>query len=149
HRHPETRARRLRRGCSGVGRHVPGLDLGPRGAGVGGVPIGRPAHAAPGRDPGAGAGGMVVGFVPDREGVMMAYFDHDIYEDGDADAPDRVKDRNGDVVLHVCRRCGKTQVELYGACTPKPADVVVVPRDLYDDLRAMLETLIDEVAIHY
>lgn len=37
---------------------------------------------------------------------------HDLYETGDSDAPEAIKDRNGEVVLNMCRRCGKAEVEL-------------------------------------
>jgi hypothetical protein len=37
---------------------------------------------------------------------------HDIYKTGDHDAPEAIKDRNGDVVLRQCRHCGKGEAEL-------------------------------------
>lgn len=37
---------------------------------------------------------------------------HDIYEQGDADVPEQIKDRNGDVALRMCRRCGRAEIEL-------------------------------------
>ena len=43
---------------------------------------------------------------------------HDLYEDGDADIPDCVKDRNGDVVLGLCKRCNRAEVELDQPCGP-------------------------------
>lgn len=42
---------------------------------------------------------------------------HDLYETGDPDAPDCVRDRNGDVVLELCRRCGRGEVELSEPCS--------------------------------
>lgn len=41
---------------------------------------------------------------------------HDIYETGDEDAPSVCKDRNGDVVLSLCRRCGKGEGDLGPWC---------------------------------
>ena len=45
--------------------------------------------------------------------------EHDLYETGDPDAPDVVKDRNGEVVLGLCRRCGRAEIELSESCEPK------------------------------
>lgn len=42
---------------------------------------------------------------------------HDLYKTGDPDAPDVIKDRNGEVVLGLCRMCGKAEVELSEPCT--------------------------------
>lgn len=44
---------------------------------------------------------------------------HDLYETEDADAPDCVKDRNGEVVLELCKVCGKAEVELSEPCAPR------------------------------
>ena len=45
---------------------------------------------------------------------------HDFYKTGDADAPIQIQDRNGEVVLSCCRRCGRAEIELVGHsdCTP-------------------------------
>ena len=37
---------------------------------------------------------------------------HDLYKTGDADAPRQIKDRNGEVVLDMCRVCGRAEAEL-------------------------------------
>jgi len=37
---------------------------------------------------------------------------HDLYKTGDEDAPEAIKDRNGEVVLSMCRRCGRAESEL-------------------------------------
>lgn len=37
---------------------------------------------------------------------------HELYKTGDADAPDAIKDRNGEVVLAQCRKCGKAEIQL-------------------------------------
>lgn len=50
---------------------------------------------------GAGAGGMT---------------DHILFETGDPDAPDVIRDRNGEVVLGLCRRCGRAEIELSEPC---------------------------------
>jgi len=41
---------------------------------------------------------------------------HHLYQTGDADAPDAIKDRNGEVVLGLCRRCGMGEAELGEFC---------------------------------
>jgi hypothetical protein len=48
---------------------------------------------------------------------------HDLYKTGDADAPEAIKDRNSEVVLGLCRRCGRGEVELSEPCDapPQPA----------------------------
>lgn len=37
---------------------------------------------------------------------------HQLYKDGDVDIPDAIKDRNGQVVLDMCKVCGKAEAEL-------------------------------------
>lgn len=61
---------------------------------------------------------------------------HDLYETGDPGAPDQIKDGNGEVVLGLCKRCGKAEVDLDGPCVPK------VRRDLSPTL-ALLSTKLD------
>lgn len=51
---------------------------------------------------------------------------HDLYKKGDADAPAEIRDRNDDVVLCLCRRCGKAEAELDTPCTPPPSAPGVV-----------------------
>lgn len=41
---------------------------------------------------------------------------HVLYQTGDEGAPDVIKDRNGDVVLGLCRLCGRGEVELEEPC---------------------------------
>lgn len=62
---------------------------------------------------------------------MKNHPDHLLYRTGDADAPDVIKDRNGEVVLDLCRTCGRGEIELSEPCTDmgtsaqlglKPAD---------------------------
>jgi hypothetical protein len=42
---------------------------------------------------------------------------HDLYRTGDPDAPDSIKDGNGEVALGLCRVCGKGEAELEEPCT--------------------------------
>jgi hypothetical protein len=37
---------------------------------------------------------------------------HELYKTGDADAPEQIKDRNGEVCLSRCRKCGLAESEL-------------------------------------
>ena len=41
---------------------------------------------------------------------------HQLYKHGDKDVPDAIKDRNGDIVLDLCKVCGKGEVELNRSC---------------------------------
>lgn len=41
---------------------------------------------------------------------------HVLYKNGEPDVPDCIKDRNGEVVLGLCRRCGAGEIELSGPC---------------------------------
>ena len=42
---------------------------------------------------------------------------HDLYETNDPNAPDSIKDSNGEVVLGLCRKCGRGESELTEPCT--------------------------------
>lgn len=56
---------------------------------------------------------------------MRAYKTHSLYETSDPDAPDAIKDRNGEVVLSLCAVCGAAESELNQSCearvTRRPA----------------------------
>lgn len=39
--------------------------------------------------------------------------DHVLYQDGDADVPERIQDRNGQVALSMCKKCGAAESELH------------------------------------
>lgn len=43
-------------------------------------------------------------------------YGHDLYKTGDADAPDQIKDRNGEVALDMCRTCHCAESQLVGVC---------------------------------
>jgi hypothetical protein len=47
---------------------------------------------------------------------------HDLYKTGDDDAPDVIKDWNGEVVLALCRRCHKAEIDLVLRCQPIAQD---------------------------
>lgn len=42
---------------------------------------------------------------------------HDIYKDGDENIPDSICDGHGQIVLALCKKCGKGEIELNGKCT--------------------------------
>ena len=44
------------------------------------------------------------------------YVTHSLFETGDADCPEQAKDRNGEVVLGVCKNCGRIEAELAEPC---------------------------------
>lgn len=44
--------------------------------------------------------------------------DHNLFKTGDSDAPPYILDRNGEVVLDMCRRCRKGEIELQEPCEP-------------------------------
>lgn len=46
----------------------------------------------------------------------MAYIHHVLYKTGDKDAPDSIKDSNGEVVLGLCRICRRGESELEISC---------------------------------
>jgi hypothetical protein len=45
---------------------------------------------------------------------------HVLYETGDVDAPDSIKDGNGDVALGLCKVCGGGECELATDCPGRP-----------------------------
>ncbi|MEY2152254.1 hypothetical protein AB7849_15220 [Rhodanobacter sp. 115] len=53
------------------------------------------------------------------ESIVRATQTHVLYEKGDKDAPDSIKDRNGDITLGLCKVCGRGEAELVEPCTPK------------------------------
>lgn len=47
--------------------------------------------------------------------------DHDLYKTGDSGIPQSILDGNNEVVLSLCRRCGKGESELEGSeCQDSP-----------------------------
>ncbi len=68
---------------------------------------------------------------------------HDIYKIGDTDAPASVKDANGDIVLALCRRCGRAEIELDVPCTEDRAIKRARPTGKPIDLKAFhVETMV-------
>lgn len=58
---------------------------------------------------------------------------HDLYKNGDKGAPEQILDRNGDVVLDCCKRCGKAEIELSEPCIAEPVkDVGGIPQSLLE-----------------
>lgn len=52
---------------------------------------------------------------------------HDLYKTGDKDAPEQILDRNREVVLDCCKKCGKFESQLSEPCVVEP---VKVPSDV-------------------
>lgn len=52
---------------------------------------------------------------------------HQLYTDDDKDRPDVICDRNGQVVLGLCKRCGRGEAQLEESCQD-PAQTHEVPR---------------------
>lgn len=48
---------------------------------------------------------------------------HDLYKTGDPDAPRDIKDNNGEVVLGLCRRCNRGEIELREPCD-QPVEII-------------------------
>ena len=42
---------------------------------------------------------------------------HDLYTDNDSNIPASICDRNGQVALGLCKRCGRAEIELSEPCT--------------------------------
>ncbi len=42
---------------------------------------------------------------------------HTLFETSDKDVPESIKDRNGEVVLGLCKVCGRGEIELNEPCT--------------------------------
>lgn len=59
---------------------------------------------------------------------------HVFYKTGDADVPEQVTDRNGEVVLQLCRVCGQTEVEIEPSC-PGPKRPLTGQEAYEEDLR--------------
>lgn len=43
--------------------------------------------------------------------------EHDIYVNTDVNLPEQICDRNGEVVLQMCKKCGKAESELSDSST--------------------------------
>lgn len=47
---------------------------------------------------------------------MLMKRKHDFYKTGDLHAPEAIKDRNGEVVLLLCKKCGRAEADLKNKC---------------------------------
>lgn len=56
------------------------------------------------------------------EGRLRRLGAHDCYTDADADRPDSVCDSNGQVVLYLCKICGRAEAELEEPCIKRIGD---------------------------
>jgi hypothetical protein len=58
----------------------------------------------------------LAGYVPPGVHVQKEAPPHDLYKTGDPGVPDSITDGYGEVVLGLCRRCGRAEVELDEPC---------------------------------
>lgn len=73
-----------------------------------------------------------------EQAPQPAEVQHVLYTNADADAPDAIKDRHGDVVLGLCKVCGQAEGDLEKQC-PGPKKTPAEVGDL--DVAALVETL--------
>lgn len=57
--------------------------------------------------------------------------EHDFYKTGDGDAFVQIKDRNGEVVLSCCRRCGQAEGDLSPECPGGNVDKMLNASDTF------------------
>lgn len=76
---------------------------------------------------------------PYRDGVDVSQ-QHVLYQTGDQDAPEVIKDRNGEVVLGLCRRCGRGERELDQPCDTRDDKQManLDPRPYYSMIQKVL-----------
>lgn len=83
--------------------------------------VGRPAALAAPYGQNVPPHGMVAGRI-DAAILGRAMVKHQLWEKGDAGLPTVLTDRNGDVVLGMCRVCGQAEGDLADVCPARPAD---------------------------
>lgn len=49
---------------------------------------------------------------------------HNLYKDGNSNIPEVILDRNGQVVLNLCKDCGKAEKELNEPCNAKERPLI-------------------------
>lgn len=54
----------------------------------------------------------------ERESAAQMTEKHQLYTEADNDAPDSIKNAQGEIVLGLCKKCGKAERELETSCTP-------------------------------
>ena len=63
----------------------------------------------------------------------LAQPEHDLYTDADKDKPNAICDRNGQVALAMCKKCGKAEIELDEPCVkPQPEQEPVAVVDVHE-----------------
>lgn len=69
-------------------------------------------------------GGLPTSVQYDPYNAKPCHPSHELYKTGDADAPEQIKDRNGEVVLDQCRHCRRAEAELLDGepCAKAPAN---------------------------
>lgn len=59
---------------------------------------------------------IMAGDSGDEHKPTPGFVAHDLYRTGDIDAPDAIKDSRGEVVLGLCKKCGRAEIELADRC---------------------------------
>ena len=67
-----------------------------------------------------------------RDLLMRNFVSHELFQTGDPGCPEQALDRNGEVVLGVCKNCGRVEAELDDHCDH---------RTLIKNLRAEIASL--------
>lgn len=58
--------------------------------------------------------------------MAQGHVHHILYKDGDTDAPESIRDQNGQIALSMCRVCGQGEVDLEEFCTvPGQVDRII------------------------
>lgn len=78
------------------------------------------------------------------------YSQHVLYTDADKDRPEVICDSNGVVVLGLCKRCGKGEVELEGPCAQpaKKRDLPAPPHDSLEEAQMAAHEPSESAAAH-
>jgi hypothetical protein len=65
--------------------------------------------------------------------VEVSVTEHLLYGRYDRDAPDQIRDNNGEVCLGLCRRCGRAESELSEPCDGGTVSDDVTPLIVYGE----------------
>lgn len=75
------------------------------------------------------------------------YQEHDLYDDGDIDAPQSIKDRDGRIALGLCRRCGQGEGELAPHCPGPNTAYVQEEINRLRQFKAYVHSRLDEAGV--
>jgi hypothetical protein len=87
----------------------------------------------------------LIAFCQQWDKSLSAYeSQHDLYKSGDQDIPRSILNASGDVVLGLCKKCGKGESDLTEACSP---DTVQLSRAEYEALKRSTERVARQLEI--